>query len=253
MAEFMLRLAGRCMGVSALYDDTARYCENYIMDPTDSANAAEFTVTMSQADIDFERMKAARQDELEGIPVRKLSDGYLELTAVQRKIAEELFRYDTLLFHGSVVAVDGAAYLFTAKSGTGKSTHTRLWRELLGDRAVMVNDDKPFLEITEDGVIAYGSPWNGKHRLGSNVAVPLKAICILERAEANHIQSIPPKYALTTLIQQSSRPMNGALMGKYMDLIDGLSRKVNFYRMGCNISLDAAKLAYETMSQGGKE
>ena len=245
MAEFMLKLAGHCVGVSALYDDTARYCENYIID---SADEADFSVTMTQADIDYERIKAARQDESEGIPVRKLSDAYLELTAVQRKIAEELFHYDTLLFHGSVVAVDGQAYLFTAKSGTGKSTHTRLWRELLGDRAVMVNDDKPFLQITEDGVIAYGSPWNGKHHLGSNIAVPLKAICILERAEVNHIQAIPPKYALTTLIQQSSRPMNGALMGKYMELIDGLSRKVNFYRMGCTMSLDAAQMAYETMS-----
>ena len=250
MAEFMLKLAGRCVEVSALYDDTARYCENYIMTPTDSASAAEFSVAMTQADIDYERFKSARQDELEGVPVRKYSDSYLELTAVQRKIAEELFHYDTLLFHGSVVAVDGQAYLFTAKSGTGKSTHTRLWRELLGDRAVMVNDDKPFLQITEDRVIAYGSPWNGKHHLGRNIAVPLKAICILERAEVNHIQAIPPKYALTTLIQQSSRPMNGALMGKYMELIDGLSRKVNFYRMGCTMSLDAAQMAYETMRKG---
>ena len=68
MAEFMLRLAGRCVGVSALYDDTARYCENYIID---SADEAAFSVVMSQADIDYERVKAARQDELEGLPVRK--------------------------------------------------------------------------------------------------------------------------------------------------------------------------------------
>ena len=251
MAGIILNLAGHHIGVTTVYDSTVRYCENYILDSADSA--CDFSVAVTQGDIDYERIKAARQDESEGIPVRKLSDSYLELTAVQRKIAEELFRYDTLLFHGSVVAVDGAAYLFTAKSGTGKSTHTRLWRELLAERAVMVNDDKPFLQITEEGVIAYGSPWNGKHRLGCNIAVPLKAICILERAEVNHIQAIPPKYALTSLIQQSSRPMNGAMMGKYMELIDGLSRKVEFYRMGCNISLDAAKMAYETMSQGGNK
>lgn len=243
MADFMLQLAGCCVGVSALHDSTVGYCENYII----HSEAADISVAMTQADIDYERLKAARQDECEGLPVRKLSDAYLELTAVQRKIAEALFRFNTILFHGSVIAVDGAAYLFTAKSGTGKSTHTRLWRELLGERAVMVNDDKPFLKITEEGVIAYGSPWNGKHRLGSNIAVPLKAICILERADINHIQAIPPKYALTTLIQQSSRPMDGALMGKYMELIDGLSRKVNFYRMGCNMELDAARMAYEMM------
>lgn len=136
-----MNLAGHAVGVTTLYDDTERYCENYIIDSTDSKHA-EFSVAITQGDIDHERKKAARQDECEGIPVRKLSDAFLELTAVQRKIAEELFRYDTMLFHGSVVAVDGAAYLFTAKSGTGKSTHTRLWREMLGDRAVMVNNDK---------------------------------------------------------------------------------------------------------------
>ena len=244
MSDFTLHLAGCNVGVSTLYDSTERYCKNYITD-----SAADFSVIITQADIDRERIKAARQDESEGRLPRAVSDAFLEITAVQRKIAEELFLRDTLVFHGSVVAVDGEAYLFTAKSGTGKSTHTRLWRELFGERAVMVNDDKPFLRMTEEGVIAYGSPWNGKHGLGSNIAVPLKAICILERAEVNHIQQIPPVYALNMLIQQSNRPVNGAMMGKYMELIDQLSRKVDFYRMGCNISLEAAKLAYETMSK----
>ena len=99
-----------------------------------------------------------------------------------------MISYDTILFHGSVIAVDGIGYLFTAKSGTGKSTHTRLWREYFGDRAAMVNDDKPLLKITDSSVIAYGTPYNGKHRLGTNISVPLKAICILTRAADNHIE-----------------------------------------------------------------
>lgn len=78
----------------------------------------------------------------------------LEETAVYRKIADKMVDYDTFVFHGSVIAVEGQAYLFTAKSGTGKSTHTRLWREMLGDKAVMVNDDKPMLRVTESGVTA---------------------------------------------------------------------------------------------------
>lgn len=250
MADFTLHLAGHTVGVSTLHNGTAEYCKDYI---AENNSPGAFSVAVTQSHIDSERIRTQRSDEAEGIPPRQLTDSYLEITAVQRLITEELFRFDTLLFHGSVVAVDGKGYLFTAKSGTGKSTHTRLWREYFGDRAIMVNDDKPFLHITEEGVIVHGSPWNGKHGLGSNIAVPLKAICILERAEVNHIQPIPPKYALTMLIQQSSRPMNGALMGKYMELIDGLSRKVEFYRMGCTISTDAAKLAYETMSQERKE
>ena len=250
MAEFMLKLAGRCVGVSALYDDTAEYCKNYIID---SADAADFSVVMSQGDIDYEKIKAARQDELEGLPVRKLSDAFLELTAVQRKIAEELFRYDTLLFHGSVVAVDGEAYLFTAKSGTGKSTHTRLWRELLGDRAVMVNDDKPFLRLTEQGVLACGSPWNGKHGLGNNLCVPLKAVCILERGEENRIRPVSAKQALTMLVQQSNRPMDRKWLPKYLELLDRLACSVEFYRLACNMDPRAALVSYQAMSGNGKD
>ena len=204
-------------------------------------------------DIAFEREKSEREDRLEGIPVRKFTDAYLETVAVQRKITECLFAYDTLLFHGSVVAVDGEGYLFTAKSGTGKSTHTRLWREMLGDRAVMVNDDKPFLRLTEDAVLACGSPWNGKHGLGRNMSVPLKAVCILERGEENRIQKISAKQVLPMLVQQSNRPMDSRWMLKYLELLDKLASGVAFYRLACNTDPQAALVSYQAMSGSGKD
>ena len=107
-------------------------------------------------------------------------DDYLETLAVCRRIAERMPEHDTFLFYGSCIAVDGAGYVFTAKSGTGKSTHTRLWREMLGVRAVMVNDDKPLIRIADDGSVIYDPPWDCNHHLSHNIAVPLKAICILE-------------------------------------------------------------------------
>ena len=113
----------------------------------------------------------------------------------------------------------------------------------------MVNDDKPFLKIGENGVLACGSPWNGKHKLGNNIQVPLKAICILERGEENHIKEIPPKEALPMLIQQSARPSDPKKMGKYMELIDRLTQKVKFYRMQCTMDPAAAQMAYEEMSK----
>jgi hypothetical protein len=181
--------------------------------------------------------------------VREHSDAYLEITAVQRKIVEELVGFDVLLFHGSVVAVDGGAYLFTAKSGTGKSTHTRLWREVLGDRAVMINDDKPLLMIGKEQVTVYGTPWNGKHRLGANIVVPLKAICILERGVENRIAKISAGEALRMLLQQSNRPANTILLPKYMELVDRVADSVCFYRLQCNMDLEAAQVAFGTMSQ----
>ena len=243
MTEFQIQIAGKIVSIRAMFDSTKEFCRDYL-----SIGPTNFTVQTDMNDIAFEREKSAREDELEGLPVRDYSDQYLETIAVQRKIVEELFAHNILLFHGSVVSVDGHAYLFTAKSGTGKSTHTRLWREVFGSRAVMVNDDKPLLCITAEGVLAYGTPWNGIHRRGQNICVPLKAICILERGTENCIRDITPKEALAMLVQQSNRPRNPRQMGKYLELLDTMTRQVAFYRLECNMELEAARLAYEVMS-----
>jgi len=248
MTEFQMNIAGQVAAVRALFPTTKEFCRDYLC-----SGAPDFSVEISPADIAFEREKSAREDEIEGIPVRNFSDRYLETIAVQRKVVEELFRYNCLLFHGSVVAVDGQGYLFTAKSGTGKSTHTRLWREVFGDRAVMVNDDKPILRFTEDGVLVYGTPWNGKHRLGENIRVPLRALCILERGEDNRIREITAKEALPMLVQQSNRPRRSQLTPRYLDMLDALARQTDFYRMECNMDPSAARLAYEVMSGSRKD
>lgn len=244
MTNFAIKVAGQVATVNALYESSRDYCRDYLCD--DKPN---ISVVITREDLVLEREKSARADLAEGIHVRDTSDAQLEVTAIQRKLSEALFAYDILLFHGSAIAVDGVAYLFTAKSGTGKSTHTRLWRQLLGDRAVMVNDDKPFLRITDEGVLACGSPWNGKHRLGANIVVPLKAICILERGVENRIAKISAGEALRMLLQQSNRPANTILLPKYMELVDRVADSVCFYRLQCNMDLEAAQVAFGTMSQ----
>ncbi|MBQ8845894.1 MAG: hypothetical protein IJ006_01995, partial [Lachnospiraceae bacterium] len=204
---FCIRLADTAIRIDPMFDYIREYCRDYLAD-----EPAVFAVRVEPGDIAFERERSAKEAEREGRANGIYSDAYLETLAVYRKIAEQMLAYDTLLFHGSVIAVDGAGYLFTAKSGTGKSTHTRLWRERFGDRAVMVNDDKPLLKVTEDSVIAYGTPWDGKHRLSTNCSVPLKAICILTRSEENRIEEILPGEAYQMLLQQTYRPRDGASM-----------------------------------------
>ena len=236
------KIADKVVEVTSIYDEVHKYCADYLTD-----EPADYAVTTTQADIDFEREKSAHEDEIEGIPIRHFSDSYLEELSVYRKIAEKILDYDTVLFHGSVVAVDGIGYLFTAKSGTGKSTHTRLWREYFGERAVMVNDDKPLLKITDSGVTAYGTPYNGKHRLGTNISAPLKAICILTRSAENHIEPITREQAYTMLLQQVYRPADMLKMAKTLELVDRLADSVKLYRFGCNMDISAAKIAYEGM------
>ena len=236
------KIADKVVEVTSIHAEVHKYCADYQTDEN-----VDYSVTTTQADIDFEREKSAREDEVEGIPVRHFSDSYLEELAVYRKIAEKMLDFDTVLFHGSVVAVDGVGYLFTAKSGTGKSTHTRLWREYFGERAVMVNDDKPLLHIADSGVVAYGTPYNGKHRLGTNTSVPLKAICILTRSAENHIEPITREQAYTMLLQQVYRPADMLKMAKTLALVDRLADSVKLYKLDCNMDISAAKIAYEGM------
>lgn len=239
-------IAGRRMKFNSIYEEVHKLCEDYRVADEDAE--VDFTVITTQADIDYERERSAREDVKEGIAIRQFSDSYLETLAVYRKIAEQLLNYDTLLFHGSVIAVDGKGYLFTAKSGTGKSTHTRLWREYFGERAVMINDDKPLLRMTENGVLVYGTPWDGKHRLSNNVAVPLQAICILNRGEENRVEEITAKEAYGLCLQQTHRPNSAEGMMQTLPLLDRLLKDTKLFRLYCNMERSAAEVAYQGMN-----
>ena len=238
-----IELAGITFRILSQYPDIERLCHAYkTMDPP------EIELRISLGDITLERERSARDDIRCGRQVKDWPDGYLETLAVYRKIAERMPAYNTFLFHGSCVAVDGIGYLFTAKSGTGKSTHSRLWRELLGDRAVMVNDDKPLIRVNPDGTATvYGTPWDGKHHLSTNINVPLKALCILERAEKNTIRQITDGEAYPMLLQQAYRPMDSMALSKTLTLIDRLTASVSLWRLGCNTDIEAAHVAYEVM------
>lgn len=170
--------------------------------------------------------------------------------------ARALLDYNGFCLHSSAIAVDNKAVLFAAKSGTGKSTHTRLWREYFGeDKAIMINDDKPAIRLMDDGVFyAYGTPWSGKTDLNTNVKVPLAAIVLLERSDTNWIEPVLLREAVMQIYVHSLKPEDGDKdkTMKLMDIVGKTAEKIPVYRMGCTISQEAVKLAYET-TIGGKQ
>jgi len=244
MAQFLMEIAGQKVAVTSLFESTRDYCRKYL-----TQGEPDVSVTVSREDLAFEQ-EALRQEALEeGIRVRIFTDPFLERTAIQRKCAEYLFDRDVLMTHGSTVAVDGRAYLFTAKCGTGKSTHTRLWRQVFGDRAVMVNDDKPFLKITETGILACGSPWSGKHGLDSNMTAALQGICILDRGQENRIVRITPEEALPMLLHQSYCPLAPEKRAQFEELVNLLAERTSLWHMECNMDPSAAAISYAAMSE----
>ena len=163
---------------------------------------------------------------------------------------KHLLKHNGFMLHSSAVVVDGRAYLFSAPSGTGKSTHTSLWLQEFGERAYILNDDKPALRLTDSGeVLAYGTPWSGKSDLNVNTGVPVQGICVLERAAENFIHPMSDGDAVFSILNQTIRPTEESAMSLLLDYIDQTIKAVPVWRMGCNISKDAALTAYNAMSK----
>lgn len=161
----------------------------------------------------------------------------------------KLLDFDGFMLHSSAVAIDNAAYLFSAKSGIGKSTHTALWQDYFGkDRAVIVNDDKPAIRFNGKVFNVYGTPWSGKTDKNHNIKVPLKSIVFIERSDKNWIKKIENKAAIKMILDQTVRPKKIEKIDKLFGLIDELLKSVPIYKLGCNISEDAVRLAYNEIS-----
>ncbi len=177
-----------------------------------------------------------------------LTEDECEIITTANRFYRLLLKYNGFMLHSSAVAVDGQAYLFSAPSGTGKSTHTEQWLKLFGERAAIINDDKPAIRITKNGIIACGTPWSGKSDLNVNTSLPIKGICILHRAEQNHISRMDEGEAIFSLLDQTIRPAGEGAMDRLLQLIDQVITNVPVWQMGCNISVKAAELAYNAMS-----
>ncbi len=162
---------------------------------------------------------------------------------------DALINFNAFILHSSAVMIDGRAYLFSAPSGTGKSTHTSLWLKHFGDRAQILNDDKPAIRICENGIRAYGTPWSGKTDLNINTDAELAGICFLERDTTNHIKEISKSEAIMKVLNQTLRPSEEKQMGLLLDTLDTVISKIPIYKMGCTISEEAAVMAYEAMSK----
>lgn len=224
-----IRLAEKVIRIHSIHSQIVRLCKDYAVE----AEEVDFEITITQQDID-------REAE----PMERYSDGYLETLAVYRKICDRLLDYDTILMHGSVVAIGDTAYMFTAPSGTGKTTHSRLWLENIPG-AYILNGDKPLLHITDTGVTAYGTPYRGKENYGVNGSANLKAICILARGETNRIEHVSAGSVLPELLRQ----IHLAGDVRVIRLLQKLTRNVAFYKLHCNIAPEAALLSFKRMVQ----
>jgi len=177
-----------------------------------------------------------------------LSDEDCEYLSTGASFYHQLLSFDGLMLHSSAVVMDGRAYLFSAPCGTGKSTHTALWCRVFGDRARILNDDKPALRRVDGTWYAYGTPWSGKTDQNLNLRVPLGGICVLRRGETNKIEPYGGFGAVHALLEQTTRKGDASFMETMLTLLDSLLREIPVWRMECNMDPEAAILSHRVMS-----
>lgn len=179
------------------------------------------------------------------------SEELAEYLATGSRFAKQLLNFHGFMLHSSAIMLHGKAYLFSAPSGTGKSTHTEKWIRLFG--AEYLNDDKPALRLVDGVWMAFGTPWSGKHDLSKPTGVPLGGIAVLQRGEENTIRRMEPAEALPFIMNQTAYKLSAAQMDKLLLLLDDLLRRVPVWQLHCRNEDAAAHVSHDAMTarQGG--
>lgn len=229
---FKIRIANLNIKINNIYEYVKEYCKDFIIGD-DEECAVEVFSTM-------EKLEYEKQVTPESFP-----NEVYELTSIYREICDKVLKYDTIFIHASSIAYKNDALLFLALSGTGKSTHARMWKEVYGDKISYVNDDKPLLRKIDGKWMVCGTPWNGKHRRGENKMLPLKAICLIKRNETNFTKEITSMEILGKLFNQILIPKEKNALNKTLDLVSDLLSNSKLYEINCTPTHEAAIKAYE--------
>lgn len=223
---------------SLVWGDNFRFSESptaYVTNLATSEQHDEWTMRSSK---DFaDNTVYALREEIESTSVL----GWLIMVA----FAQAAVAYKTLLIHASVVERDGRGVAFLGKSGTGKSTHSRLWlTHHSGFR--LLNDDNPAVRIHDDGTVyIYGTPWSGKTACYRSLGVALSAVVRLSQAKENEFTHLDGKEALIALLPSGSAlRWNKSLFASMTAILQDMVSKVNIGHLACLPDKEAAKLCY---------
>ena len=161
--------------------------------------------------------------------------------------SRKLLSFNGSYLHASAVMLEDRAYLFSAPSGTGKSTHTEKWCRLFG--AAYINDDKPALRLIDGVWYAYGTPWSGKHNLSAPGGVRIGGIAFVKRGEKNEIRRLCAEEALPYFMSQSIwRLPDRETMERQLLLVDKLLGQIPVWELTCRNDDEAAMVSHRAMT-----
>lgn len=164
-------------------------------------------------------------------------------------LGEILFRnkilfHQGIVVHSSFVNWNGKGIMFTAPSGTGKSTQANLWKSYMD--AIIINEDRSVVKINDNKVIVYGTPWNGSSVSFMNSDAPLSAIIVLEQADKNSIRKLNKCEAITYVMPRCFLPyFDSDLIDKAISTIEKIIEITPVYLLKCRPDREAVELVYQ--------
>lgn len=239
--DFTIRIANQNILVHSVYENVFKTCKSYLVD-----NAIK-------PDIEIRIDESMISDEGERNSETNCSLGpkTIEVMLVHRLIAEALLDKNTFLIHGAVIAIHDRSFMFTGRSGTGKTTHIEKWLDNSED-AFVVNGDKPMIILNENGAFACGTPWCGKEGYETNVIVPLRSIVFMERSYKNYMEALPFKQAFPLLLDQTYQPAETERIKKTIKLLFELKDHVSFFRFYFdNYKKDSFQVSFDALTKQG--
>ena len=233
MQKIDILLADLKINIEHKYDYMSYLCKDYI-------SQSDTPDIIAKAD------NAAILKEKELVPSAPIES--CESLCIYRAIGERLPHFDRFVFHGAAIEYGGKAYLFTAPSGTGKTTHINLWKQYLGDKVDIINGDKPIIKAGNISTV-YGTPWAGKEGYQRNTSAPLKAICILKQGKENKITKLELAEAVNHLMRQVYLPSNPSALSKTLELLGTVIENTPVYLLECDISKQAFETSFNQMAK----
>ncbi len=227
-----IEIAGITVSLENKYPFIEALARPYLTD-----KAPMFSVSAENAEIEFEQKKLS------------VSAGYAESVVLYSKIAEQLYLYDAFVMHAVAIEMDSKAYLITARSGVGKTTHARLWLEAFGTRARIINGDKPIIRKIGGKLYAAGTPWCGKERLGNTSMCEIEAVAVLGRGLENRAITLSPTDAAEPLVGQLYMPKSPVSIASSLTLLDELIKTKKVIKLEADMNISAARVAYDAMSK----
>ena len=233
MEPFYIRIAELTVQMNATSPEVKEFCKDYLV----PAATADIIAQCTPEEVTAEQALG-----------ENISTEAAESLCLYRSIAEQLPHFQAVVFHGAAISYADGGYLFTAPSGTGKSTHIKLWRKYLGKNVDIINGDKPILRVTDEGVLVCSTPWAGKERWQKNRRLPLRGLCLLTRGPIDRIAAVTPASLLDALLSQVYLPTNGDALAKTLDLLDAVCKTTPLYRLECTPTEAAVKAAFPAMT-----